>query len=107
MIVGADGKGYGTLTGVIGRAYIYKGSSSGLSTSYDWTSSTGQPDDRYGFSVAKAGDVNGDKAGDVIVGTPNYSGSLTEAGRSYLYFGIPPVGNNIIIQGTTLLLLED
>jgi len=107
VIVGADGKGYGTLTGVIGRAYIYKGSSSGLSTSYDWTSSTGQPDDRYGFSVAKAGDVNGDKAGDVIVGTPNYSGSLTEAGRSYLYFGIPPVGNNIIIQGTTLLLLED
>jgi hypothetical protein len=42
-----------------------------------------------------------------IVGAPNYSGSLTEAGRSYLYFGIPPVGNNIIIQGTTLLLLDD
>ena len=107
MIVGADGKGFGSLTGIMGRAYIYKGSSSGLSTSYAWTSNTGQPDDRYGCSVAKAGDVNGDKAGDVIVGAPNYSGNLTEAGRSYLYFGIPPVQKNIIIQGTTLLLLDN
>jgi hypothetical protein len=40
-----------------------------------------------GFSVAGAGDVNGDGFGDVIVGAPERFGFFYAAGRSYVVFG--------------------
>ena len=41
--------------------------------------------DQFGFSVAAAGDVNGDRFHDLIIGAPNSAG----AGRAYLYLGGP------------------
>lgn len=43
--------------------------------------------DYYGFSVASAGDVNGDGFDDIIVGAPFNDAGGTDAGRTYIYFG--------------------
>jgi hypothetical protein len=42
--------------------------------------------DKSGYSVAHAGDVNGDGLGDLIIGAPRLL-NLTSAGRSYVVFG--------------------
>src|SRR5204863_3650016 len=43
--------------------------------------------DRSGWSVASAGDVNGDGFADVIVGAPNADPHGSESGASYVVFG--------------------
>lgn len=77
VIVGA----YGVLTRT-GRAYVYAGSSSGTRSSISSTLSGDTTNDRFGWSVSSAGDVNGDGYADVIVGEPTYGG-----GRAYVYTG--------------------
>ena len=79
VVVGAYG--YATNTG---RAYIYLGGVSGLSTSYSWARTGETAGDNYSFSIATAGDVNGDGYSDVIVGAYKYN---SEAGKAYLYLG--------------------
>jgi Na+-transporting NADH:ubiquinone oxidoreductase subunit NqrB len=71
-----------------GKAYLYLGSASGLSTSASWTSSgDNQSDARYGWSVASAGDVNMDGFDDVIVSAPYHDTANNDAGKAYLYLG--------------------
>ncbi len=70
-----------------GRAYIYHGSPSGLSLSYNWIAESNQVDALFGFSVSSAGDVNGDGYSDVIVGSPYYSNGQSSEGRAYVYHG--------------------
>lgn len=65
-------------------AYIYHGSSTGLSATANWSSS---PSSRFGWSVASAGDVNGDGYSDVVVGSIYYSNGESNEGRSYVYYG--------------------
>lgn len=91
-----DGDGYGDViigeasfpntTEGTGRALVYRGSPGGVDASSPWTldnpSATGA-DDRFGWSVATAGDVNGDGYSDVMVGAP-----LAENGGAvYVYYG--------------------
>jgi hypothetical protein len=48
----------------------------------------GEPGDRAGSTIARAGDVNGDGAQDVLIGTPNRSvGGRTASGGAYIIFG--------------------
>ena len=48
----------------------------------------GQADDQSGFSVSKAGDINGDGIGDLIIGAINGNPNNKEsAGKSYVVFG--------------------
>ena len=70
-----------------GRAYLYLGASTGVAGSASWTAESDQAGAQFGFSVAAAGDVNGDGYGDVIVGAPLYSNGQTNEGRAYLYLG--------------------
>ncbi len=68
-----------------GRAYVWYGSTSGISTYDDWDwDVVGGVSDHYGTSVATAGDVNGDGYSDIIVGAPF---DATGAGTAYAYYG--------------------
>jgi hypothetical protein len=70
-----------------GRAFLYEGSSSGLSVIPDWTAENDLAESLLGSSVNWAGDVNGDGYSDVIVGAMGYSGDESMEGRAYLYHG--------------------
>jgi hypothetical protein len=73
-----------------GRAYVYLGGASGLATSPAWTGSGDENNGAYGFSVATAGDVNGDGYSDVIVGASQHDvGAGADRGQAYLYLGSP------------------
>lgn len=75
-----------------GESYVVFGSATGFPAGIDLAALDGTngfrldgvaADDNSGWSVAGAGDVNGDGVDDVIVGTSQYSG----AGASYVVFG--------------------
>lgn len=79
VLVGADGSG-----AYSGKAYLFLGSASGLSSSASWTATGENPSDRLGLPVASAGDVNGDGYSELITGACWYNG---KAGKAYLYYG--------------------
>ncbi|MBN2550499.1 MAG: FG-GAP repeat protein [Anaerolineales bacterium] len=70
-----------------GAAYAYCGSSSGLGLSHCWENYGGLENAQYGFSVATAGDVNGDGYADILVGAWKYTAMETEEGNARLYYG--------------------
>jgi hypothetical protein len=72
-----------------GRAFVYHGSSSGLSASANWTAESDQVLSLFGISVSGAGDVNGDGYSDVIVGACEYDGRATDGGGIFVYHGSP------------------
>lgn len=68
-----------------GRALVYLG---GSTATFDSTADqvlSQDLDDWFGYSVASAGDLNGDGYADVAVGAP--STDTAPAGRVYVYFG--------------------
>jgi hypothetical protein len=72
-----------------GRAYVYLGSPSGLSTTPIWTAEGNQASAFFGEAVAGAGDVNGDGYSDIVVGAPNYDLSDVDEGKAVVYLGGP------------------
>jgi hypothetical protein len=70
-----------------GRAFIYLGSTSGLSTTPDWEKSSNKADSWYAFSVSAAGDVNGDGFSDVVVGAPDWNTAQIFEGKAFVYHG--------------------
>ncbi len=85
VIVGAPGLTNGHTNE--GRAYVYLGSAAGLATSPAWTVESNQLNAQFGFSVASAGDVNGDGFSDVLVGAISFDNGQTNEGRVFLYLG--------------------
>ena len=76
-----------------GQSYVVFGSKSRWSSPISLLSLNGangfilngiNPNDQSGYSVASAGDVNGDGIDDLIVGAP---GASSSAGQSYVVFG--------------------
>ncbi|MCA9755823.1 MAG: FG-GAP repeat protein [Candidatus Eisenbacteria bacterium] len=80
-----------------GFAFLYTGSSSGLSAGAPyWYGEANQASARLGSSVASAGDVNGDGYSDILVGAPYYDNPTLNGGTAYLWYGTPtaPVPGN-------------
>ena len=79
VIIGAD-----TYSNSKGKAYVFYGSSTGLSTISNWIY-TGEGENNYfGRSVSTAGDINGDGFSDVIVGADGYTWFK---GKVYAFYG--------------------
>jgi hypothetical protein len=72
----------------VGKVYICFGSNSLVNEKAPNLILTGEGDtDRFGISVAAAGDVNHDGFADVLVGAESYDAGGFDVGRAYLYFG--------------------
>ncbi|HEX9656928.1 MAG TPA: FG-GAP-like repeat-containing protein [Bacteroidota bacterium] len=87
-----------------GKAYIYLGGAA-MDNTPDVTLTAVAASDRFGFSVAGAGDVNGDGYSDVIVGAQNNDAGGADAGRAYVFFGSASMDNiaDVILTGAAAL----
>lgn len=72
-----------------GGAFVYLGTTNGLTTNAVWTAEGNQAYASFGSSVSTAGDVNGDGYDDVIVGAPYYSNGQSSEGAAFVYLGGP------------------
>lgn len=85
LIVGASN--FDTGLAFEGKAYVFHGSSNGLSTTAAWTATGGQANAYFGRVVSSAGDVNDDGYSDVIVSAQLYDDDQANEGRVFLYHG--------------------
>jgi hypothetical protein len=85
VIVGARFASNGQLAE--GLAFLYMGSASGLFATHEWMAESDQDSANFAYSVAPAGDVNGDGFDDVLIGAYGYDGGELNEGRAYLYLG--------------------
>lgn len=84
-----------------GKAFVYLGTGAGLSPEYVWSASGQNSNSYFGGAVSRAGDVNGDGYGDVIIGARNYN----DTGKAYLYLGSaigPKVTSSWSVSGSSL-----
>lgn len=72
-----------------GFVFAFYGSSTGVSLTPDWIGRYYLLGANYGFSVAKAGDINGDGYGDIIIGANKYTNGQTNEGAVFVYYGSP------------------
>ena len=86
LLVGED---FATVGGKIGagKAMLYLGSATGISTTPAWTFSTGESLAYVGYSVGRAGDLNGDGYDDWVVGATGHEVGGIATGAVYVFFG--------------------
>ena len=72
-----------------GRAVLYFGCAQDLETDPSWMFEGEEPQSALGWSVAFAGDVNGDGFSDALVGAPLDDAGGVDAGMAYLFEGGP------------------
>ncbi|MCF2488243.1 FG-GAP-like repeat-containing protein [Dyadobacter sp. CY347] len=72
-----------------GAAFLYYGSATGISVNGFVTIEGNQAEANFGFSVAGAGDINGDGYADVLVGAPMFDDAQTNTGRIFVFHGSP------------------
>jgi hypothetical protein len=77
-----------------GMVYLYNGSSDGPELDWSWYAEGDAEDAQLGFSIASAGDVNGDGYSDIIVGAPLI---FDGTGSFGVWLGSPegPAGHNL------------
>ncbi|MBO9616706.1 MAG: FG-GAP repeat protein [Dyadobacter sp.] len=70
-----------------GAVYIHHGGAAGINTIASTTIEGNQLEAQFGWSVASAGDVNGDGYGDLIVGARYFSNGQNHEGGAFVYQG--------------------
>lgn len=89
VIVGANG--YDSGQPEEGVAFVFLGSATGIPDGDPTTAAakfeSDQASAQMGFSVSKAGDVNGDGFGDVLVGAFGYDAGQSSEGAAFFYLG--------------------
>ena len=70
-----------------GGAFVYYGSSTGLSVTADWSVEGNVDNSYFGYYLSSAGDVNGDGYSDVLVGAREISNGQSREGALYAYYG--------------------
>ena len=110
FIVGAPRNEVGTSTDQGGAYIVYGGSSlagSTINLSTPLTTSQGLyirgpvAGDQGGFSVASAGDVNGDGFDDLLIGAPLNDQGAADAGTAFLIYGATSYGNKGAVSVTS------
>jgi hypothetical protein len=78
-----------------GQIFVYLGAASGIVTSVykQFDAGVAQPA-RLAYALA-GGDFNGDGYTDLIAGTPDFTGTLTNQGRALVYFGGTVIDNGV------------
>jgi hypothetical protein len=71
-----------------GRAFVYYGGGAGLGST-PWTTESNQAAAWLGWSVAGAGDLNGDGYDDLVVGAPQYTDGASVEGQVQVFGGGP------------------
>ncbi|MEQ1675896.1 MAG: FG-GAP-like repeat-containing protein [Chitinophagaceae bacterium] len=83
-----------------GAVFIYQGSAAGINTVAAASIESNQAGALMGYTVACAGDVNGDGYSEVIVGVIAYDGDQADEGAAFIYYGsatgISITTNNIL-----------
>ena len=74
-----------------GVAFVYFGSASLFGSPSPAVLQSNQANAQLGFSVASAGDVNGDGYADVLVGAPYYDNGSADEGAAFVYLGGPGI----------------
>jgi hypothetical protein len=83
VIIGAYG-----FDGGRGRVHLFHGGPQGLGSAPAWTVEGEKKEDWFGYSVALAGDLDGDGHPELAVGAKNAGhGALKSAGKAYVYCG--------------------
>lgn len=81
-----------------GGVSIYHGSTAGLGGETAWVAAGYQADAGFGFSVADAGDLDGDGADDLLVGAPGHSTLDRAAGKVFAYLSDEPPGASFVVD---------
>jgi len=85
ILIGAPEYDYGQVDE--GFVWLYLGYYDGLATETDWYKDSDQTGAFYGWSVATAGDVNGDGYSDILVGAHYYDHPEEDEGCAFCYHG--------------------
>ncbi|MBL0042577.1 MAG: FG-GAP repeat protein [Xanthomonadales bacterium] len=85
VIVGSPRRSNGS--GSEGMVHIYFGGAGAFDTTPDVAMESNQLSAEFGYSVAFAGDVNGDGLGDLLVGSRFYDNGSTDEGAMFLFLG--------------------
>ena len=73
-----------------GAVYAFYGVADGLpSTTEYWLATGATENEKFGLSIATAGDLNQDGFDDLLVGVPGYDATKVDQGAVYVYLGSP------------------
>lgn len=91
-----------------GIVYVYYGSPTGIPSTPNVVLESNQTNAQFGYSVANAGDVNGDGFGDLLIGAPTWESDVAQnqEGAGFIFLGSGTgisTTPDVILQSNTTL----